>query len=189
MYYWYKRIHENSLLRLMQEDQTSLAGCNNGVIPNDLKEILSVSDNPPIGWTLPIADKWNKEDYSLIVDIKPKADEVFLCELDSVFGYSFEGWSPVMLRLKLLYNETTKEELDKTNFVYPEDTEVIYTMYYLYGSIRDGKLTGTWNPPYGTITALLFWPEAMTYFFDQVKKFDPHFLNANVKQLESLRLE
>lgn len=176
-------------MRLIQEEQTSLAGCNNGIIPIELKEVLSVSDNPPIGWTIPIAEKWNKDNYSVIIDIKPKANEIFLCELDTVFGYSYEGWSPIMLRLKLLYNEAISEEFDKTNFIYPEMPEVIYTMYYLYGSICDGKLTGTWSPPYGTITALLFWPEAMTFFFDQVRKFDPKFLNADFKQIRSLDLQ
>lgn len=168
---------------MIEEDRTSLAGCNNGIIPNELKEIISVSDNPPIGWTIPIADKWNKEDYSVIIDIKPNGGEVFLYELDRVFGFSYEGWSPIMLKLKLLYNDTTKDEVDKSNFIYPENPEVIYTMYYLYGSIRDGKLTGTWSPPYGTITALLFWLDAMTFFVEQVKKFDPDLLTTDFKML------
>jgi hypothetical protein len=75
---------------------------------------------------------------------------------------------------------TTHQKLDKNNFFYPDDTEVIYTMLYLYGSIHDGKLVGKWNPPFGTITALLLWPEAMTFFFEQVKKNDPNFLNADI---------
>ena len=185
MYYWHKRTNENDQIRLTREDTASLAGCNVGVIPDELSKILRSSDNPPIGWVLPIADKWNKEGWSLIIDIKPKANEVFLCELDRVYGYSFDGWSPIMLRLKLLYVDETKDDIDKDNFLYPENPEIIYTMYYLYGSIKNGQLVGTWNPPFGTITALLFWPEAMSFFYEQVKKSDPHFLNAEVKLIES----
>jgi hypothetical protein len=182
MYSWYKREKENEQIRLIWEEQTSLAGCNNGIIANELEEIIKRTDNPPIGWKLPIAEKWNQEDYSLIIDIKPNGGEIFLCELDSVFGFSFEEWSPVMLRLKSLCSDATIEDLDKKNFIYPGgESEIIYTMYYLYGSIRDGKLVGTWNPPFGTITALLFSPESMTYFYEQVKKIDPDFLNANIK--------
>ncbi|MBS1683189.1 MAG: hypothetical protein JSS76_00430 [Bacteroidetes bacterium] len=181
MYSWYKRINENGQVRLVFEEQTSMAGCNNGVIADELRKVITASDNPPLGWTLPIADKWNKEDYSFIIDIKPKSDEIFLCELDRVFGYTFEGWTPIMLRLKLLFSDTYK--MDKMNFECPEEPEVIYTMFYLYGSFKDGKLTGTWNPPFGTITALLFWPEAMTFFYEQVRRFDPHFLNQNFKLL------
>ena len=117
MYSWYQRTNENGELHLIWEEQMSLAGCNNGIIANELKEIITATDNQPIGWTIPIAEKWNKQDYSVIIDIKPNTEEIFLCELDRVFGYSFESWSPIMLRLKLLYNDTTKEDLDKSNFV------------------------------------------------------------------------
>jgi hypothetical protein len=109
-----------------------------------------------------------------------------LCELDRVFGYTFEGWTPIMLRLKLLFSDTYK--MDKKSFEYPKDPEIIHTMFYLYGSFANGKLTGTWNPPFGTITALLFWPQAMTFFFDQVKKFDPNFLEANFNLIASWKL-
>jgi hypothetical protein len=186
MYYWHKRTIENDQIRLTLDDTASLGGCNVGVIPDELSKILSPSDDAPIGWVLPIADKWNKAGYSLILDIKPKTNEVFLCELDSVYGYSYEGWSPIMLRLKLLYIDETKDNIDKENFVYPEDPAIIYTMYYLYGTIKNGQLVGTWNPPFGTLTALLFWPEAMSFFFDHVKKSDPHFLEAKVNIISSL---
>ncbi|MFZ6013811.1 MAG: hypothetical protein ACOYXT_25955 [Bacteroidota bacterium] len=59
-------------------------------------------------------------------------------------------------------------------------------MLYLYGSFRDGGLVGTWTPPYGTITALLFWPEAMTFFVEQVKQFDPSFLEADINLIAGL---
>ena len=185
MYSWYKRTNKNGQIHLIWEERMSLAGCNNGIIANELKEIITATDIPPIGWTIPIAEKWNKQDYSVIIDIKPNTEEIFLCELDRAFGYSFDDWSPIMLRLKLLYNDATKEDLDKNNFIYPDDTDIIYTMLYLYGSIRNGQLIGTWNPPFGTITALLFWPEAMTFFFEQVKKFDTNFLNAEIKLITS----
>jgi len=44
----------------------SIAGCNNGIIANELKEMITVKDNLHIGWTIPIAEKWNKQDYSVI---------------------------------------------------------------------------------------------------------------------------
>lgn len=187
MYSWYKRTKENNQVRLTWEEKMSIAGCNNGIISDELTNILSPNDNPPIGWTIPIADRWNKEDYSLIIDIKPKSEEVFLCELDKVIGFSYYSWSPIMLRLKLLFSDINKEEIDKESFIYPDETEIIYTMFYLYGSFKDGKLIGTWNPPFGTITALLFWPEAMTFFFEQVKKYDPYFLNADLKLISSIK--
>ena len=47
---------------MLWEEQTSLGGCNNGLIANELKQIITPLDNCPVGWTLPIAEKWNKED-------------------------------------------------------------------------------------------------------------------------------
>ena len=187
MYSWYKRTKENNQVRLTWEEKMSIAGCNNGIIAKELTNILSPSDNPPVGWAIPIADKWNKEDYSVIIDIKPKSEKVFLCELDKVFGFSDYSWSPIMLRLKLLYSDTDKGEVDKDSFIYPVEPKIIYTMFYLHGSFKDGKLTGTWKPPFGSITALLVWPEAMTFFFEQVKKHDPNFLNTDIKLITSMK--
>jgi hypothetical protein len=187
MYSWYKRTVINKSLSLSWEEKMSLAGCNKGIIANELKEILKPTDNPSIGWILPIAQKWNKQNYSVIIDIKPNNKQVFLCELDTVFGYTFSEWSPIMLRLKILYNDKTKDEIDKNNFVYPVKPEIIYTMLYLYGSIRNGQLFGTWNfPGRSSTNALLFWPEAMTFFYEQVKIFDPYFLNSEINLISSL---
>src|SRR2546425_7432266 len=103
MYSRYKRIKEdNGQIRLTWEKQISLAGCNKGIIAGELKEIIKPTDNPPIGWSIPIAQKCNTEDYSVVIDIKPNADKVFLCELDKVFGFSYDDWSPIMLLLKIL---------------------------------------------------------------------------------------
>lgn len=181
MYAWYRRTINQNGIQLEFEEEASLGGCNNGIIANELKKIITPLDSAPFGWTLPIANYWNREDYSFIVDIKPKnKNEVFLCELDRVFGYCYNEWTPVMLRLKSLNIENP----NKKDFIYPDDpdeTEILYTMYYLYGSVSNGNLTGTWNPPFGSITALLFWPHAMTFFFRQVEKYDPGFLHKDIK--------
>lgn len=184
MYLWYKRIQDRGRVRLIREEKAFLGGCNNGVIANALRNIIKPNHNPPLGWEVSIADEWNKEDYSFIVDIKPNSSsEIFLCEVDRVFGYSFNEWSPIMLRLKVIYDDVTENTEDKSDFFFPEDPYIIYTMLYLQGSIRDGKLVGTWSPPFGSITALLFWPEAMTYFYEQAQKFDPEFLTANIRTI------
>lgn len=186
MYAWYKRNIVNGKVSLQFEKECSLGGCNNGIIAQELEQILMPEDNSPRGWAIPIAEKWNRQEYSFIIDIKPNGEEVFLCELDKVYGFSYDAWSPIMLRLKLLHSDIHIEDMDKKNFFYPENPSIIYTMLYLNGSIADGKLTGTWSPPFGKITAVLFWPEAMSFFFKQVKKMDPYFLEQDVKMIQSL---
>ena len=164
-----------------------LGGYKNGIIAKELSKVLQSTDSGYMGWTLPIAEKYNKEGLSYIIDIKPKTEEIFLCELDRVFGYSFDGWSPIMLRLKKLHNDEEPESFDKNLFDYPSETEIIYTMLYLYGSIKDGKISGTWRMPFGSVTALLFWPQAMTYFTKQIQLFDPHFLNSEISMIQMFR--
>lgn len=178
MYAWYKRELRNQNLHLIFEEEASLGGCKNGIIASEIKKILSENSNPPAGWIIPISDIWNREGYSFIIDIKPSGDEIFLCELDKVIGFSYEEWSPVMLRLKRLYSNLSLGELDKKEFLYPGTNEVnvIYTILYYQGSFRDGEIIGKWSPPYGSITGVLFWPEAMSFFYEQAKKLDPDFL-------------
>jgi len=187
MYSIYDRQNSNGLTQLKFSKKISLAGCNVGLIPNLLKEKLTAKDTPPIGWTLFIADNFNKKSQSVIIDIKPnntENSEVFLCELDTVFGFSYIEWTPIMYRLKLLYSNKSPEELDKTNFIYPDNIEIIYTMLYLAGSFKNGQLTGKWiYPGRSSTNALLLWSEAMTFFHQQVKKHDPDFLNENIKTI------
>src|SRR5690606_11552418 len=179
MYVWYTRTKENGHTRFELTAEASFAGCNNGLIANELKELVTPKDSSPFGWTLPVAEKWNEQNLSFVVDIKPNSSEVFLCEHDRAFGYCYDGWTPMMLRLKILLQ--SHEPISKRTFVCRDNPETIYTMLYLSGSVEGGQLVGTWKAPHGTITALLFWPEATTFFIEQIGKWDPNFLDADTK--------
>ena len=175
---------ENGQTRLSFSKRIHLAGCNIGLIPKLLFEKLTPDDNPFLGWILSVANDFNKKNQSVIIDIKPRSkSEVFLCELDSVFGFSYHRWTPTMYRLKILYNDAVSpEEFDKNSFLCSANSDIIYTQSYLSGSFYDGQLIGTWNPPSpNPKNSLLLWAEAMTFFYEQVKKYDPNFLNESVK--------
>jgi hypothetical protein len=161
---------------LTWEYRAFLAGSKHGIITRELKKILSHSNNPNAGWTLPIAEKFNLEDYSFIIDIKPNSKELFICELDRVFGFSYPNWTPIMLMLRRLTGPNMGADFSKTEFNFPINTSIVYTMLYLNGSFQDGKLTGKWTMPKGTVTALLLWPEALSYFVSQIKTYDESFL-------------
>lgn len=145
MYSLYERISDTTQLRLKFKEQIKLAGCNWGIIPNLLADKLKPTDNSPIGWTLDISGHYNKNNKSVIIDIKPnnKTPEVFLCELDKVIGFTYDEWTPIMYRLNILFSGLQSKDLDKTSFTYPDTTETIYTMLYLYGSFKNGELVET----------------------------------------------
>jgi len=187
MYALYNIKNDNGQTSLEFLKKISLAGCNHGIIPNLLKEKISKDQNPPIGWTINVSDYYNEKEQTVIIDIKPKNkrySEVFLCELDKIFGFSYKEWSPIMYRLKRLYSDISPEKLNKNNFIYPKEPEIIYTMLYLSGSFKNGQLTGTWNYPGPSPTnALLLWSEAMTFFFKNVEKNDSDFLREKIKTI------
>jgi len=181
MYAVYDRHRCDERIQLKFSKKISLAGCNSDIIPAMLREKLDCSDNPPLGWELSIAEKYHENSQSIIIDIKPNnAEEVVLCEIDKVFGFSHVGWSPIMLRLVQLYNDHADDVgIDKHDFICPEedDHEIVYTMSYLAGSFKDGELDGKWIfPGRSSTNALLLWPDAMTFFYEQVEKCDPVFL-------------
>jgi hypothetical protein len=184
MYSLYQKQGNNGQIELHYLKTIHLAGCNNGLIANNLEKKLILDKNPPIGWTLPISNDLNKDNQLVIIDIKPKnreKPEIFLCELDTVIGFSFESWTPIMFRLNILIANVSPDKIDKFNFIYPKDCDIIYTMLYLSGSFRNGKLIGTWNYPGPSSTnALLLWPEALTFFNHQINKLDQGFFNKKV---------
>lgn len=194
MYALYKRFDHNGKLRLIWDRDISLAGCNVGIIPQHLKEIIIPEHKYPIGWTIPIAEKYHQKDHSVIIDIKPtNSNEIFLCELDTAFGFCYEDFTPVMYRLINLnpFSQMTVNNT-KYEFPYPKDltynnnqAQVIYMMYYMQGSIQNGRITGSWLPPKNGITTntSILWPEAMSFFNAKIKEFDPDLVVDQVTEI------
>ncbi|HEX7014683.1 MAG TPA: hypothetical protein VF191_04175 [Cyclobacteriaceae bacterium] len=183
MYAWYTRTNDKGQTRLELTAEAFFAGCNNGMIAIELKEMITPNDIWPFGWTIPVAEKWNKQNLSFVLDIKPNSSEAFLCELDRAFGYCYDGWTSIMLRLKILLQ--SHEPVNKRNFICRDNPEIIYSMLYLSGSVENGQMVGTWKAPHGMIKSLLFWPEAMTFFVEQIMRWDPEFLNRKGRNLSS----
>lgn len=178
---------ENKIYLECYDDEVSLAGINSGIIAAELGNILQAEHKPPLGWKLPIKKIYAAKEQKVIIDIKPSStDEIVLCEIDSIFGFSYENWSPIMMRLRQLHNQDREEGFDKYYFEYPaeENTEVIYTMAYLNGSFKDGELHGTWNwPGKSNTNSVLLWPEAMSYFIKQISRLDKKFIDAVVQEI------
>jgi len=192
MFSLYDRYQCAERIRLKFCRRISLAGCNSGIVPAMLKQVLDLNDSPPLGWQLPIAGEYHKRNQSVIIDMKPNnGAEIVLCELDKVFGFSHPGWSPIMFRLAQMYNQNVDDDdmdFDKQDFVCPPDDEleIIYTMSYLKGSFKEGKLDGTWVfPGRSSTNGLMLWPDAMTFFCEQIEKCDPGFLDKKTNFIKS----
>ena len=175
MYSLYQREVQNGKTQLKFLREVALSGCKKGIIPKLLGETLTSKSNPPMRWELPIADLYHENNNSIVIDINPKSkEEVFLSELDRVFGFTYETWTPIMLRTKVIVNSMSFKEFDKNNFFYPAEADTVYTFLYLAGSLKEGNTVGKWTftRPSSTNGPML-WPDALRYFFDCIKKYDP----------------
>ena len=108
-YYIYERtIQEDKITLNWIGEEASLGGCTNGIIAKELKKILSPIHNPPLGWSIPISKIFNAKNLSFIIDLNPKGNDSNLAELDTVFGFSYPGWTPILLKLKNLTDDFSR---------------------------------------------------------------------------------
>jgi hypothetical protein len=182
MYYLYHKIPEESGQRYVVKGEISLFGCNVGFIPRMLRSILTPTDSEPdYGWQVNVRDAMTNMEYpdhALVIDLMPnlKSPTLSLYEVVDVWGYSDHGWTPVMLHLSALFDEQDPGKHDRNDFFRgPKDVEdPVFSMTYLKGSVLDGKLQGTWNPPGPSSTnSVLLWPKVFDYFADNRKRILP----------------
>ncbi len=183
MYGLYQVEEISNQLHLRFKSETHLAGCNVGLIPGNLRNVLPTEAEVPYLWELNIEEIYRTRDEVVIIDFKPSSKKVVLMgELTHVFGYSYPGvdnpWTPILLRIKLIADINDPNiaiSYDKKLMLY-ENSGFVYTMGHLTGSVHHGKLVGLWNPGWGSLNSVLLWPDALAYFFQCVKKTDPDFL-------------
>ena len=106
---------------------------------------------------------------ALIIDLKPNdAGNLSLYEIVEAWGHSACGWTPVMLRLKSLFCDEDASKFDRCDFTRTDtesSAEPIFSFYYARGTVRDGKLEGTWNlTAPGSADSALLWPDPMMFF-------------------------
>jgi hypothetical protein len=183
MYARYVRTRvDKDVLRYELKEQASLFGCKNGFIPWLLGLKLKAGQEEPCAWHIDVVSELGgNPEYpksTLVIDLKPKQSKtnLSLYEVLDVWGYSQNGWSPLLLRLNGLYVDADPLVVNRSSFVRRDD-EVqgpIYEFLYVAGSVTDGKPTGLWVPPPASPTnAALLWPDALNYFFECIRETTP----------------
>ena len=186
MYIRYKKTQRgNGISRYEFVEQVSLFGCNNGFIPWLLELQTQSSQNEPYLWHMDVQkalEMTNKYSGStLVIDLKPKQNKtnLSLYELIDVWGYSDVGWTPILLHLGGLFVDADPDLVNRNDFVISdnENDGPIYELLYLDGSIRNGKIVGTWNaPPASPTNAALLWPKTLNHFVQCIRKRTPDVL-------------
>lgn len=174
MYAFFKKTESEIGHRFTRGERINLFGCNLGLVPWLLGELIPQGQGEPYTWHVNIAhglaldavqSKFPDAD-TVVVDVKPSAKvEPLLCELQDVWGYSDQGWTPLLWRMKVLQvgNEAGQDHL--VDFDAPDDGDTVHEFLYAQGTIHDGRLVGSWGPPKpGSANAVLLWPAALSYF-------------------------
>jgi hypothetical protein len=180
--YQVEEIDNQSYLRF--ESEVHLAGCNVGLIPRHLSELITPDVEAPYKWALRLKDIYGIKREAIVIDFKPRAkDQILMGELTHVFGYSFPGtddpWTPILLRLKMIadINDPVVVSSFNKELILYEDFVIVYTMGHLKGSIQKGKIVGKWTPGFGSLNSLILWKDILAYFVECVKKTDSDFLS------------
>ena len=180
MYALYDKTRSDSSIQIQYQfnEKISLFGCKSGYIPWLLSEQLATASSEPYKWHVNIESSLKdvkQDDQTLIIDLKPKKKEnLSLYEVQDVWGYSASGWTPILLHLRGLFVDEDPDCFDRNNFVRnPREIGIpIFSMMYLAGTVKDGKLNGKWTTPGPSPTnSVLLWPDAFKYFWQQAENF------------------
>jgi hypothetical protein len=161
------------------QEQVSLFGSNNGFIPRLLDFNLPKGQGEPYKWHVDVVAELDRQDdyrsNTLLIDLKPKQNKtnLSLYEVRHVWGYSEDGWSPILLCLDGLFVDEDPNLVNRNKFV-REDRQIdgpIYEFLYLDGSVKDGNRVGRWSPPPMSPTnAALLWPETLKFFIQCINE-------------------
>jgi hypothetical protein len=142
--------------------------------------------NEPYPWHIPIEEALAEKGQAFVIDLKPHSKHVgssrSLYQLRDVWGYSCNGWTPGMLRLRgvVVDGEPQVENSESFQVELSEDHDSIYTFIHFDGTIRDGRIKGKWTPPGPSSTnSTLLWPAVLDYFFRQIEETSPGVLKTS----------
>jgi hypothetical protein len=149
-------------------ENVSLAG--NGPIASYVCDLHRTKGITPLPWHITegeILDRLRKspDHHALIIDLKPTVkNTVSLYQLKGIWGFSYEVWTPIAVRLETLFVD--KSHPDPKEFKQRFDDkecvrDPVHEFLYLQGGI-DG---GSWSwGPVGSVNGALLYPDAWDYF-------------------------
>jgi hypothetical protein len=116
------------------------------------------------------------QNHALIIDLKPDTIEnISLYEVQDVWGFSNEEWTPLALRLKPLFVDHKDNAPDrfKKSFSMPSAQSISDNggaiHEFLYASHNEG-IEGRWRwGRNGVVNATLLWPDAFEYFVSSIQ--------------------
>jgi hypothetical protein len=115
------------------------------------------------------------ENSALLIKIRPDKASSLLAEIVEVWGYSFNGWTSMMLRLQHLVsgNPGTADPVffSIENRCRQARRSIFMMTCTPDGSIEGGSVIGKWpQATTGPVSSVVLWPQAFAYFANEAKK-------------------
>ena len=180
MYYYYRMNSEGRVIHFQRDREAHLFGCKQGFVPELLRQRISPNVTEPYSWHLAIENILGENRETFLIDLKPnrkdRGTSRSLYQLRDVWGYSCNGWTPGMLRLRGLVVDGKPAVTNPEDFQveFSRDHDSIYTFVHFDGSVRDGKLVGKWTaPPRSSTNSALLWSHPLNYFLQQIRETTP----------------
>jgi hypothetical protein len=104
--------------------------------------------------------------HAVIIDIAPdRRDEALLCRIRDVWGFTYRGWTPILLRLEVVYDDVHENPSQmKPRFPVPDGPgDLVHEFLYLRGGTTAQAREWTWGRT-GQVNAALLWADALEFF-------------------------
>ena len=182
MYALYEKTVINRQLNYKFQEKISIFGCKEGYIPWMLGFNIPKGHKGSYSWFIDVNKTLqlnNCNNNAIVIDVKPKNTKnqyITLCELSKIWGYSSNGWTPMMFGLSTLLIDKDVNDYKKHEFqIKSRSIETIYSFLYAQGSISNGKISGKWLAPKASPTnSALLWTESLSYFIKSMQEVSPN---------------
>ncbi len=158
-----------------QLKDVSLAGMTNGLIYPFVKAYARGAKAFPWGATigdLLAASGIPAEGRALVADLRPTVEgNLSLYEVTDLFGYSYEDWTPLCLRMEPLVVDQTVPDPARFKLRFRRKGRRRRVHQFLY--VQGGLTGGTWKwGPVGSVNGVLLWPDALAFFLEMLAGSD-----------------
>jgi hypothetical protein len=105
---------------------------------------------------------------NILIDLKPRAKDVSVYQLCDVWGFSYEEWTPIELRLQSLFIEKAEPNPSQFKQSFSDagsDGSLVAEFLYMLGGVNGG----TWNwGMVGRVNGALLWKDAFDFLTVEV---------------------
>lgn len=180
-YLYRKKPINGGFSKYIQVRKISLAGTNN-VIYGSLTATNQLQQNPGqnagIGWHLSETDLLGTalnepvlpNEYAIVIDLKPNvANNVSLYEIKDIWGFSYSDYTPIALRIELLFGDHHHQNPDAFKKCFKDNNclrDQVHEFLYLQGGYNSGKWL--WGRV-GMVNGALLWPDELEFFFTEIQ--------------------